>query len=393
MNERSGAATFWVAAGSLLLVFTTSGAPIPMFNLYRSEVGLSQSDIGMAAVAYFVSAASALLLLGRLSDHLGRRPVALASLACAAVSCLVMARLDGSASLLAGRILHGLACGVASSTLGAYAVDSAPPRLRWLAALISGSAPMAGLTVGALMSGVLMQYAPWPRQLVYVLVGGLLLLGAVLVATSTETAQPRPGALRSMWPRLHSPAGAGRLLLATSAAIVGTWSLGSYYLSFGPALVVEHLGVRNSVMVAAAYASVLVLNPVGGPLVRGWPVVRAMRAGMVLLMVAVLAIVATVQAGAVLPFIVASLMVGLAQGVAVTGGVRALLARTEAGDRAGVLALVYLVSYCAAAIPSLVGSLLADAVQPFTLTLGYVTLSLVSAMVALWAASGCPSQE
>ena len=29
MNDRSGAATFWVAAGSLLLVFTTSGAPIP----------------------------------------------------------------------------------------------------------------------------------------------------------------------------------------------------------------------------------------------------------------------------------------------------------------------------------------------------------------------------
>ena len=118
------------------------------------------------------------------------------------------------------------------------------------------------------------------------------------------------------------------------------------------------------------------------------------RGGYILLAVlAVLAIVVTVRAGAVLPFLVASLMVGLSQGVAVTGGMRALLARTNVGDRAGLLALIYLVSYCAAAIPSMVGSVLVGWVEPFTLTLGYAALSLVSATVALWAAGGCLARE
>jgi len=383
-------ATFWVAACSLLLVFAASGAPIPLFNLYRAQAGVDNADIGWVGVGYFVSAAAALLLLGRLSDHLGRRPVALAALGCAALSCVVLARVEGTASLLAGRMLQGLACGVASSALGAYAVDSAPARLRWLAALISGSAPMTGLTIGALACGVLMQTAPWPGQLVYVLLGCLLVLCAVLVVMSAETASKRPGALASLMPRVHVPAGCGRLLLATSAAIVGTWSLGSYYQTFGPAMVVEHLGARSPVVVAAAFASVMVLNPVGGPIVRRWSPVSAMRAGMTLFMLAVLAIVATVRAGAVLPFLVASLVLGLSQGISVTGGMRALLERTEVGHRGGLLALIYLVSYCAAAIPSMVGSLLVRWVEPFALTLGYAAFSLASAMVALWAAGGRP---
>ncbi len=382
------AATFWVAACSLLLVFATSGAPIPLFNEYRAHDGIGQSEIGLVAAGYFLSAAAALLVLGRLSDHLGRRPVALGALGCAALSCVVLARMDGVASLLVGRMLQGLACGVASTALGAYAVDSGPARLRWLSALVSSSAPMTGLTLGALACGVLMQYAPWPRQLVYVLLGCGLLLCALLVVASPETAPPRPGALGSVVPKLRVPPGAERLLLGTGAAIVGTWSLGSYYLSFGPALLVEHLGVHSPIVVAAAFASVMVLNPVGGPIVRHWPPVRAMRAGMGLLMVAVFAIVVTVHARAVLPFLAATLMVGLSQGVAVTGGMRALLAGTHVGDRAGLLALIYLVSYCAAAIPSMVGSLLADRVEPFTLTLGYAALSLASATVALWAARG-----
>jgi MFS family permease len=381
-------ATFWVAACSLLLVFAASGAPIPLFNVYRAEAGVDNADIGWVAVGYFFSAAAALLLLGRLSDHLGRRPLALAALGCAALSCVVLARVEGAASLLAGRMLQGLACGVASSALGAYAVDSAPARLRWLSALISSSAPMTGLAVGALVGGVLMEAAPWPRQLVYVLLGSLLVLCAVLVLLSRETMRHRPGALRSVVPGLHVPAGAGRLLLSTSAAIVGTWSLGSYYQTFGPAMLVEHLGVRSPTLVAAAFASVMVLNPVGGPVFRHWSPVHAMRAGMTLFMLAVLAIVVTVHAGAVLPFLVASLMLGLSQGVAVTGGMRALLERTQAGNRAGLLALIYLVSYCAAAIPSMVGSVLVRWVEPFTLTLGYAALSLASATVALWAARG-----
>ena len=51
-----------------------------MFNIYGAEDGFTNAGISMAVVAYSVATSGTLLVLGRLSNHVGRRPAALTSL-------------------------------------------------------------------------------------------------------------------------------------------------------------------------------------------------------------------------------------------------------------------------------------------------------------------------
>ncbi len=222
----SGPLGFAVGSCALVLVFAAAGAPIPLYNTYRVVDGLDHDAFETAAVGYFVAAAIALLALSRLSDHLGRRPVCMAALGCAAAGSLLLTQVHGIAPLLAGRILQGLACGMASSSLGAYVVDTAPSRPRWLAAAITGSAPMVGVPLGALLSGALIEYGPAPRTLAFEVIAACLVLGAALIAFSPETVPRRAGALASLRPRLRVPPGSARLLVAAGAAFTATWSLG-----------------------------------------------------------------------------------------------------------------------------------------------------------------------
>jgi MFS family permease len=92
VNNRSAAGTDRPAAGrrqafasavvSLTAAFAASASPIPLFNTYRAEQGFTNADISLAVVAYFVGTITALLVLGRLSGHLGRRPTSLAASRC-----------------------------------------------------------------------------------------------------------------------------------------------------------------------------------------------------------------------------------------------------------------------------------------------------------------------
>jgi MFS family permease len=62
------------------------------------------------------------LVLGRLSNHLGRRLTAMASLGVLLVSCLLLLNVHDIGTLLSGRLLMGIGTGLASSSLTSYIV-------------------------------------------------------------------------------------------------------------------------------------------------------------------------------------------------------------------------------------------------------------------------------
>jgi uncharacterized membrane protein len=141
-------------------------------------------------------------------------------------------------------------------------------------AVITSSAPPFAITLGALVSGALVEYGPSPRVLGFAATTLMLAVLAVLIVLCPETASRRPGFGRSLVPRVHVPAGAGRVLLSTGCALVATWSFSGFYQAFAPGLttdiVAEYLqvsylprhqqrdddrgGVLGLVVVAAAVA-------------------------------------------------------------------------------------------------------------------------------------------
>lgn len=151
---------FISAVVSLVAAFAAVGSTIPLFNIYRAEDGFTNAGISMTVVAYSVATLATLLVLGRLSSHLGRRPTSIASLVLLLLGCVLLLNVHDVSFLIAGRLLMGLGAGLASSSLTAYIVDAAPARPAWLASVASSQTVMLGLAVGAIASGALVQFVP-----------------------------------------------------------------------------------------------------------------------------------------------------------------------------------------------------------------------------------------
>lgn len=384
---------FIAATASLLSAFAASAAPIPLYGIYRQADGLTYLDLSLTAVAYFAGAVTALLMLGRLSNHLGRRPVILLSLGLAAVASLILLDVPNVVPLIAGRILLGLACGLASSASAAFIVDNAPADPPWLAAAVSSSAPMVGLTIGALGSGALAEYGPMPRTLPYLIVIAGLAVSACLVVLSRETAPRRPGALASLRPTVTLPRASRRLFPVATCTFLATWALGGFYQAFGPSMATDQLGSTNALISATVFSSLMAPSAIGGPLAGRLSPAGAQRVGMVGFAVAVAGVIFALRAGAVLPFLIASTLAGVAQGATLTGSIRALVAPASITERAGVFSLIFATSYSGAAVPSLIAGHLSQRFGLIQIAGGYGVLAVCACVVTLIAARNPQTTE
>jgi sugar phosphate permease len=100
-----------------------------------------------------------------------------------------------------------------------------------------------------------------------------------------------------------------------------------------------------------------------------------------------LAILYSLKASIMVPFLIATVLAGISQGAAFTGSMRSLLDKTSQEDRAGLLSSIYLISYSGAAIPNLVVARVASSFSLFDIAVGYDILVAVACIITLFALS------
>ncbi|XAW88306.1 MFS transporter [Vibrio sp. CDRSL-10 TSBA] len=115
--------SFIAAALSLMVTYVTSAVPIPLYGIYQTQDNIGYVELSLSSVVYFIGAVTALVLFGRLSTFLGRKPIALVSLVMAALSILFFVNVHSAYPLILGRLCQGLACGLASTALASWVVD------------------------------------------------------------------------------------------------------------------------------------------------------------------------------------------------------------------------------------------------------------------------------
>ena len=191
------AAAFWLVAATIVALLAASSAPSPLYPVYQQEFGFSALELTTIFAVYVLALLLSLLTVGRLSDFVGRRPVLAAALLVEAAAMAVFLDAAGSGWLLAARVVQGLATGAAIGVLGAYLLDLQPAGASRLGSLVNSVAPATGLGVGALGTGLLVQYGPHPTRLVFVL---LLVTFAGLTLPPRRCRRPSGGS-RAPWPR------------------------------------------------------------------------------------------------------------------------------------------------------------------------------------------------
>jgi len=301
---------------------------------------------------YAFALLASLLVVGGLSDHVGRRPVVAVAFALEAAAMLAFLAADGVGWLLAARVVQGLATGALTSALGAALLDLQRPD-RPLGALINSVSPGLGLSAGALAAGLLVQYVPSPTEWVFSVLAAVFVLAAVGVLLLPESSPRVPGTLASLRPRLEVPAAHRRPFLVALPVLVAAWALGGLYASLGPSLVAEVFGIENHI---AGSLLILALNGTGalGSLaMRGRAPESALRTGALVFAAGVAGTITAVLTGWVVLLYAAAVVAGFGFGGSFLGAVALITRGVAPGHRAGLLASTFVVGYLAFSLPAI----------------------------------------
>lgn len=380
-------AGFLVAGTAMTLFMAGASAPSPLYPVYRQLWSFSAFTLTVVFAVYVVALLGALLTVGSLSDHIGRRPVIAAGLVLLAAAMLLFITAEGVGGLLAARIVQGLATGAITGATSALIVDLQPrPRL---GALVTGLAPTAGLALGLLLAGGLLEWAPWSRFLVFWILLGLdLALAALVLAVPEERRVPASAAavLQALRPSVGVAAEARATFWAQVPAMASGWALGGLYLSLGSSVVGSLIGVTNRFVIGAVLATFFAAGAVSSVLIDRLPApLRRPYAYSTLVLGVVLTVVAALSSSLSLD-VTGSVIAGLGFGGSWVVVMSAIAAVTPAEHRGQTFAAVFVASYLAFSVPALVAGLLIQYVDLRPVIVGYGAFDVLLVLLATGAA-------
>ena len=356
-RQLSPSLAYALVASVVGLALFASVTPSPLYGIYRELWGFSPLVLTLVYGTYAFGVLASLILAGRLSDEVGRRPVLLVALGGLMVTSVVFMLADSVVWLFVARGLQGLATGLALGAASAAMLDLHPRRDPAAVGLANGVMSAGGLGLGMLVSSTAVELLPAARVLPYVV---LLVLFAI--AFTGALAMPEPvssrGRVRLTPQRPSVPREVRRPFLLAALAVISSWSIGGLFFSLGPQFSSslfhssDHLVAGVGVFVLAGSAAIAQLafgrtapwaGAVGGSI--------ALSAGMLM-------IVGSVVADSAALYLAGALVGGAGFGVAFLGALRALSVVIPAAHRSEVMSAFYVVAYGALSLPAVLAGLL-----------------------------------
>ncbi|WP_434768950.1 MFS transporter [Pseudomonas triticicola] len=371
--------SLWFLAITLLSFLAASTAPTPLYHLYQDQLHFSAAMLTLIFAVYALSLLAALLTVGSLSDHLGRKPVIFTAVLLNALAMLLFIYADSVAWLIGARVLQGFATGMATAVLSATLLDTD----RQQGPLINSVAPLLGMALGGLGCGLLAEFAPAPLQLTYWLLLALFVLQGVYVWRLPESVSRQGGALASLRPTLHVPVQARSTLWRVLPLNTATWALGGFYASLAPSLVRTATGSASNLIGGATVAALTVTGALMIFMMRNRPAAQALRLGASLLPVGLILILLGVHGANLSLFFFGTLVAGCGFGSGFLGAVRSLVPLALPHERAGLMSAYYVLSYLAFCLPALLAGYLARNFGLLATTYGYGAVLIVLAVAAL----------
>jgi MFS family permease len=355
--QLSPRAAYALAAAVIGLALFASGTPSPLYATYRELWGFSPLVLTLVYATYAFGVLASLLLAGRISDEVGRRPVLITALATLMGATVLFALADSVAWLFVARAIQGVATGLALGAAGAALLDLHPSRDPAGAGLTNGVVSAGGMGLGVLVSSAIVELLPAPRVLPYAV---LFVLFAAALAFALR--MPEPVQERSR-PRLTPqrpsvPPAVRRPFLLAALGVISSWSIGGLFLSLGPQLL-SSLFHTNDHLVAGIGVFALAGSGALAQILLGRTAPWAGAAGgSIALAAGLLVMVAGAAEESSALFLAGAVIGGAGFGVAFLGALRALSSAIPHEHRASVMSAFYVVAYAALSLPAILAGLL-----------------------------------
>lgn len=355
-RQLSTTAGFALVASIIGLALFASATPSPLYGLYQQEWHFSTPVLTLVYAVYSFGVLGALLLVGRISDDVGRRPVLAVALAGLLAAGVLFTVANSVGWLFAARALQGVTTGVALGAAGAALLDLHPRGDGSHAGLINGVVSAGGIGAGALVSSILVQYAPDRTVTPFI-----VLMALVAITLVGALALPEPVAQRSR-PRLQPqrprvPASIRRPFILSSLGVLASWSVGGLYLSLGPALASQLMHTTNHLAGGASVLAIAVPGALSQLLWQGLPARRAAAIGSGVLALGMALTAASLSTGSAVIFLAASVIMGGGFGLAFLGALRSLMSVVPEHQRAEVMSAFYVVAYLSISVPAVAAGL------------------------------------
>ncbi|MGY0500526.1 MFS transporter [Nocardia sp. FBN12] len=328
-----------------------SGAPAPLYGIYETEWHLSPLTTTMVFAVYAFAALGAVLVSGRISDVVGRKPVMIGAFATMILGLVVFLLADSVPMLLLARALHGAAVG-ATVVAGAAALLDLRPERGARSGQLSGVAFNVGIAVAVLGTAVLAQYAPSPLRTPYVVITVVCLAAGagILALREPHTARVKS---RITISKPSVPQEIRSDFWFSAIGVMAAWSVLGVLLSLYPSLAAAKTGMHNLVFGGVVVASTALSAALVQLLATRIPARRAAMIGdlgMAASLLATIPALATKQPAVV---VLAGLILGATFGLGFGGSLRHLSEVVPPHRRGETMSAFYLLAYSAMALPTL----------------------------------------
>ncbi|MFV1465006.1 MULTISPECIES: MFS transporter [unclassified Phaeobacter] len=356
----------------------------PLYDVYAAESDVGATAVTVAFAAYVGGLMPTLLLVGGLSDRIGRRvPIALA-LIFGVVATALLVQVPSWTSLVIARFLLGIGTGLATTAGTAYMTEIRGAERARSAALIVTSATSLGFGGGALATGISLGVqgpSLLPASYIALFVAAPVL--AVLVLALPRVDTPKPVSVLRL---PVFPAG----VWVFGAAMALAWSTTGMTIAVVPLeLAANDLGGWTGLVIFLAIFVGFLCQPIARRMTNE----RALALGFVLIPLGFLVLLAGVWLK-----VLAFVLIGTCITSAASYGFTYLAALAEVSlhapdDRARATAGLFVYAYFGFSLPVIASGALADRLGLLSAMIVFASVQIVvtAIIVMLWQRRPVPS--
>ena len=331
--------------------------PTPLYPLFEQRFGFGTAFTTQLFAIYAVGVIGALIVFGRLSDGLGRRPLLRLGVIFSIASAVLFLIGSHIGLLLTGRVLSGLAAGIFTSTATVTVLENAPAGRERLAGSLATAANMGGLGLGILTSGLLARFAPAPLVTPFLVNAIMLVIAGVALLLVRDRTRGGATAVRLQLPRI--PASAKRMFAAASPGAITGFAVCGLYSAIAPSFIGQTLHVTSTAVTGSVVFLLFGASATAQVLLRGMGDRRLIIGGTVTMIVSMGALVFALMAGSLPVLIVSAALAGAGQGLVFMTGMRAITAVTAPEHRTEATTSYFILAYVFMSVPAIGAGFLA----------------------------------
>jgi len=378
----SAKASFWVAAAVVAHTLWTSAAPGMIYPVYASQWHLTTTMTTAIFSVYPIVVVVVLVAFGDISDFIGRRTTMLIGLSASMIGVLLFAIAPNIAVLFVGRVFMGIGVGLTAGPSTAALAEfsrGSNPRLAGSAAIIGQA---TGFASALLVGGFLVQYAPYPTRLSFIV---LLCLLVVLSAFAYFLPQQRTKNEARWHPKLPNvPREIRSSFLAAAVTVMTAYTHGVTITSLGAQIAKELVQSPNVFVNSVTLALFAIALGITGLGTHKLKATTSAALGSVFSVIGTAFLVGAVFEHTLILFVIATVLSGVGYALMVYGGLSIANASAPEGSRGGIMSAIFLLAYLFTGVLAVVLGKIATVQDLTTAVLCGAATMIVLCILTLW---------